>query len=352
MKILILRSQRQAVGSVPTDAYTQTFGGAYAERVLENLRGADDFCKACGPDCIACRKPYDRRFDENVAGVIAFPAVMPYVLENPADYVPRSVPAHDVLLAINIHEQLLIEAVRKSPQWHTRAIVAPIEAPDWVRPGTRAQARALARDSGVETAFPKPFCAFDPPAGTVLAQFRKHFHIGKPEVTLDVKDGRIDGAHVEVSAACGATYYVARWLTGKRLDDDLKYDVVSKRLHSYPCTASMDMDDELGDTILHVAGQAHFEILAPLEKEMPKSRPMVMSPLGRMVPQPVPVSENARNIEAAKEAILADLARGYPVRLKDLKCRRDLTPAAIQTALIILKQEQRLTAKGDSIFGT
>jgi len=264
MNVLILRSRRRPGPADAQDDYTQTLSTRYAERVLGNLVGDDGFCTACGADCIACRRPYARRLADRIAGVVDLPHTLPYLLEDPERYVGGDVPPHDVLLALHVHEQVLIEFLRRCGQWGTRAVVVPIEAPGWVSGSARRQGREICQANGVEIAFPKPFCAFDPPAGTTLASFRREFHVGKPEVELTVRDGVVKRAFVHVSAACGATYYVARHLEGRRVDDDLKYAVVAKRLHSYPCTASMAWDDELGETPLHVAGEAHYEILAPL----------------------------------------------------------------------------------------
>ena len=349
MRILILRSERRTSGEKPKDVYSQEFTSSYAEKVIGNLAGEEGFCSACGPDCNACRTPYNRKFAKNIAGVIAFPPILPYLLEKPRDYVPRDIPAHDILLAINIHEQILIEILKGCSGAGTRGAVVPLEAGEWVSGSAQSEARAICEENDVEICFPKPFCGFDPPSGTVLDEFRRRFHIGKPEVELELRGDTIGRAYVNVSAACGATYYVARWLAGKRVNDDLKYQVISKRLHSYPCTASMKWDDELGDTPLHVAGQAHYEILAPLRETAPEEPAMVMSPVGKMVLKPVPVQENVENVERAKRAILEELRRKGTVSLAGLKRKRKITPAAMHSALLILKQEGKIRTEGQKI---
>jgi len=338
MRILVLRSAARVPGAKPTDPYTQEFAGTFAEKVVGNLLGERGFCTACGPDCTACRDGCDRRFAGSIAGVIELPAVLPYLLEDPARHVPSDVPGHEIVLAVRIHEQILLEFLKRCSRWGTRGVVVPIESPDWLSPAARRQAREICRGAGVEIALPRPFCDFDPPAGGVLADFRRRFHVGRPAVELTVRDGRIEKAHVAVSAACGATYYVARWLTGKRVEDDLKYEVVAKRMHSYPCTASMKWDDEVSDTLMHVASRAHYEILDPLNLPDPLAGRMVPSPVGRMVLEPTPPRENIRNIERAKEAILERLAAGRTISLKSLRKERRITPAAFSSALLILTQ--------------
>jgi hypothetical protein len=350
MRVLILRSERHSRREGAEGAYIQEFSSPYADRVIGNIVGEDDFCVSCGPDCIACRKIYDRKFSENIAGVISFPNTLPYLIERPDHFVPGKVPSHDILLAINIHEQILIEVIRKCRAWGTRGVVAPIEDPDWISGATRARAEEICRECQVEIDFPKPFCTFDPPAHGVLDQFRNRFHIGKPKVDIHVQDGRIASADVRVSAPCGATYYIARWLEGKSVDDDLEFDVVSKRLHSYPCTGSMKWDKELNDTVLHMAGQAHREILTGLIHEPQEEPNRVMSPLGIMVLKPVPPRENLENIEKAKKAILSDLASGEKMSLQSLRSKPNITPAAIHSAMLLLKQEGKITTEGYRIF--
>ncbi len=349
MKVLILRSEKTAARESPTHPYLQHFSSSYAEKVIGNLTGDDRFCTACGPDCLHCRRGYNRKFGDDIAGVIAFPAALPHLLENPEDHLPRALPQHDIMLAINIHEQILLEILKRCAEAGTRGIVAPMEAPGWVSGSARTEAKTLCRENNIEVSFPEPFCDFDPPSGSTLAEFRERFHIGKPEVALDIRHNRIKDARVEISAPCGATYYVARWLLGKHLDDDLKHEVVSKRLHSYPCTASMKWDDEIGDTPLHVAALAHYEILAQLKKKAQEDRGMMMSPTGQMIPRPAPLQENLKNVETAKAAILETLSDGKAVSLHSLKEKQEITPAALHSALLILKQEGKIRTAGGNI---
>jgi len=349
MKLLVFRSQRTSDTPEP-DEYSQEFDTVYADRVIGNLVNDKSFCTACGPDCIACRTPYGRRFGENIAGVVGFPSVMPYVLEKPKKKVPKSVPQHDILIAIHIHEQILIECLKCCCEWGTRGVIVPLEETGWVSGATQAEARRICEAQEVEIAFPKPFCSLNPPTGSLLAEFRKEFHIGYPDVELHVQDNRIVEAKVHVSAPCGATYYIARWLKGKSLDDDLKYEIVSKRLHSYPCTAGMDWDEDLDDTVLHVSGKAHYRILDQLGLAGPSDEPeTVVSPLGKALPRPVPIAENVRNIEEAKAAILDRLVKNEAVPLKALRRMRRITPAALNTALLTLRREGSIVLRGGEV---
>lgn len=342
MKLVVFRSRKTA-GRKPRAKYIQKLDTRFADRVLGNLRDTSGYCTACGPDCNGCRNRYAGRFDRDLAGVVDLPGVLPYVLEKPADHVPRDVPRHDVLLAVAIHEQILVEIAETCRRWGTRGIVVPLEAPDWISGAARAEIHRICERQGIEVAFPKPFCAFRPPQGGVLAAFREQFHVGCPDVALTVEDGVITDVDVRISAACGATYCVARWLAGRRVDENLEIEVISRRWHAFPCTASMERDPELHDeTPLHVAGQAHYALLAPHKRVAGLESETVTSPLGTSVRRPLPPKEYLAKIEAARDLILAVIARDGSASLRLLLRSREASPAAVNTALLLLKQEGRI----------
>ena len=182
MKLVVLRSENSGIEKGSEDHYLQEFNTHYAGRVIGNLRGKPEFCTACAAECTHCRDPYRRDFSGDIAGVFSFPAVLPYVIEKPAQYVPPDVPLHDALLAIHIHEQILLEMLKQCGRWGTKCVVVPLEAPDWMTHSARTQAKAICEKTGVEIAFPKPFCGFKPAPGGALAAFRDYFRIGYPEV--------------------------------------------------------------------------------------------------------------------------------------------------------------------------
>jgi hypothetical protein len=334
MKLAVFRSDPAPHVEGGDPDYTIRFESRYAGRFLGNLRGAEDFCTACGPACTFCRKKLDRRFGDSIVEIVRFPGLLPYILERPAECVPRDLPPHDVLVIIDIHEEILLETLKVCRKWGVRGVVAPIESLDWISGAARAEAERICAREGIAIAFPKPFCAFRPPEGSHLAEFRRFFHIGAPEVRFEIANGKIKSAEVEISAPCGGTYYIARGLAGISLDEDL-IQVISKRLHSYPCTASMAWDDEINDTILHVGAHSHFHILEGIA-EIRDSEETVISPLGKAVLKPVPIAENLRNVEEAESAILAQLASGRPLTLADLRAQKEHSPAAIHSALLNL----------------
>ena len=344
MRLVVLCSQKTGVEQAPDDPYLQEFNTHYAERVIGNLRGKPEFCAACAAECLHCRDPYRRDFSGDLAGVFAFPAVLPYVLESPDQYVPPEIPPHDALLAIHIHEQILLEILRHCGRWGTKCVVVPLEAPDWITRSARARAIALGQANGFEIAFPKPFCGFKPSPGTTLAAFRDHFHIGYPEVELTVAGGKITQANVIASAACGSTYYIARWLVGRSLEDELVTEVISRRLHSFPCTASMERDPELGgDTPLHIAGQAHNLMLARVKELPPPLTDRVLSPHGQWIQKAPSATDTRKSIERAKAVILEEVRARGTYALAQVRAKApDLNPAAFVSAALLLKKEGKL----------
>jgi hypothetical protein len=56
------------------------------------------------------------------------------------------------------------------------------------------------------------------------------------------------------SAPCGSTWFIAKQLAGVEVENKReRYERISKSHHAYPCTASMEKNREIGDTILHRA---------------------------------------------------------------------------------------------------
>jgi hypothetical protein len=95
--------------------------------------------------------------------------------------------------------------------------------------------------------------------------------IGKPVLTVSTvgkgKREAIEAAVVRVSAPCGSTWYVARKLTGVETKKEILYDAIAKAHHSYPCTATMGIDPETKEPILHLGG---FIIREAVEKALEK----------------------------------------------------------------------------------
>ena len=110
---------------------------------------------------------------------------------------------------------------------------------------------------------PKPFCTltentinahrrlveYDVP---LVAQFARYF--GKPvlDVIVDEESKCVAGVNVVRDAACGGGHHVATGLMGISAEE-AEY-AAGMLHHHYPCLASMAIDPDYNDTLLHVSG--------------------------------------------------------------------------------------------------
>ncbi len=258
MKLLVACSQPHDASLRP-GAFERSFDCVWADRFLKHLRNEHrDICTGCGDSCLHCRDWRVPDFSADLAGVIRFPSLLPELLDDPREYLPDDLPAHDALVAIAIHEEILIALPELSARAGGKAVIAPIEAPEWVSRWARGKLEQKCRERGLEVAVPKPFCNLARGVGRALDAFIEHFRIGRPEFDIACLDGRAATVAARISAPCGNSHYVAHCLQGYPLDDHVHLEV-SRCWHSYPCTASMKQDPELGDTILHKGGQIHME---------------------------------------------------------------------------------------------
>jgi len=264
MNILVLRSSR--LGARPQsasikDPYRLSYNTSYAKRFLGHLRAEEGYCRACADNCRNCRGGYGLDFSSSVTGIIDFPSTMPAIIDDPFEFVPQDVPRHDVLVAISVNEEVLLAFLKKHPI--VRAVIVPIEQSDWITPYWEGAVSNFCEENGIEASFPKPFCSFDPVSG-VLKEFKTKFRIGRPEIDFVLRDGRIIETRVLCSAPCGATYFTARSLEGRRVDEDLPF-VIDNALSAYPCTAGRTVDRDFNDSITHQAVKLQRDILKPLK---------------------------------------------------------------------------------------
>jgi len=230
---------------------------AYAERVIGHLTDTGTYCSSCQDKCITCRASYDLDFSDSVAGIIDFPSVLPAVLDDPEEYLPEKVPHHDICIAVSVHEELIISFIREFSG--SKGFIVPVEESHWISPHGISMVKEICEQKGIESAFPKPFCSFAPQT-TILREFRKQFKIGMPEVRFTVQNGIVQKTRVISSAPCGATYYVARNLEKKAVDNDLLL-AADMLLSAYPCTADHSLDREFNDSITHEAVKIQKQVL-------------------------------------------------------------------------------------------
>ena len=226
------------------------YGDVFGERILGNLLNHSTFCESCGLACVHCRNEYPS-FAKDIVDAIHLPTKLPPFLEDPLKYYPQQLLDCDLILAIGLHPDLLTCLPEIANKAEAKAIIVPIENRSWCPSGLRRQLENRLDEIRVEAAFPKPFCSLDEKEG-MIGDFCKIYRLGQPKLEVILDNDTVTGSFVRRSAPCGSTWYVAqqiRWHRTKGLED-----VIARAHHSYPCTASMEVDPELGDALLHVAG--------------------------------------------------------------------------------------------------
>ncbi|MEM1581140.1 MAG: DUF166 domain-containing protein [Candidatus Bathyarchaeia archaeon] len=236
----------------------------FAERVIGNLCNTPDFCRSCGLTCTYCRTIYGS-FAEDIHYVYRIPGSLPAFIEEPRKYLPNNVSKCDVIIAVALHPDILLAMPSFALESEAKAVIIPIENKSWCPPGLREQLKEKFDEIGIEYLFPKPFCSLENSSQRIIEGFAKRYRMGKPLVEVEVRGDRIANVNVIRSAPCGSTWFIAQYIKGRRLSEI--EEAVAIAHHSYPCTASMEIDPELGDAILHKAGYIIREAVKEAIKE-------------------------------------------------------------------------------------
>ncbi len=191
------------------------------------------------------------------------PSHFPIVIDEPRDFLPNSLPAADLVLALGEHPGIaeLLPDVAKITG--AKALVAPVDRVEWLPKGLANQLRGWLKEIGVTSVFPKPFCSltetsygvrgqrveYDDP---LIGEFAHYFGKPRVRVSVDPATKTITAAEVERDAACGCIRYIAEGIVGNRVDDaEFQAGMLH---HHYPCLASMGIDSDYSDTLMHVSG--------------------------------------------------------------------------------------------------
>jgi hypothetical protein len=242
--------------------------GAFGQKLIRHFSDVEGFCTGC-PDCIQCRQHYDLDYSRDLAYIFEQPGNLPMMLDDAEEYLPpaSSLAGIHTVLAVNLHQDMLLSLPERLAEAGVKALVVPVEDPLWLQGGPKRQVEQKAKQLALEVSFPKPFCSLrEDAAHPEINKFIRYFRIGFPVFRIKKENGVIREAEVVRSSPCGCAYFVAHNLEGVHADEKLD-EFVSRKWHEYPCTASMKMDRELKDTILHLAGYLHREAVASAVKE-------------------------------------------------------------------------------------
>ena len=239
--------------------------GAYGQRHVDNIR-------AHGPP-------------EWEIAVWQAPAVLPPIVDYPEDHLPAAFAPADLILSFAEHRgvaELLPEIARMAG---ARAVIAAVDNEAWLPRGLARQLRGWLADIGVACVTPKPLCSlnetsyaqgrrlrvdYDDP---LIRAFARHF--GQPELqlTIDSQSRRITEVQVNRDAFCGCARHVAQGLVGVSVDDAEQQAGLLH--HHYPCQASMGIDTDYGDTLMHISGHLVRDNIAEQVKSLKQVRYLV-----------------------------------------------------------------------------
>ena len=230
------------------------FSGEVGKRFVLNLV-YPSFCPylgACGIDeCSRC-KDYD--YASNIAMVHEFSEPQSYgvYIEDVNAILPEIVSA-DLLIAINLHPDVLIELPMILANHNYKALIVPVEDGRWCSVGLRKQIENECNKVGIEFAFPKPFCTLKANS-KVISEFCSFFKLGMPEFEIEMDGNVIKKVKVKADV-CGCAYYVARRMEGYIIESEEEFwKDIHQHQCAYPCMASMERDAELIEAPFHLAG--------------------------------------------------------------------------------------------------
>ena len=192
------------------------------------------------------------------------PSMLPPMIDYPEDYLPDHLPGADLILSFAEHRGVAELLPDIAGMCGAKAVIAPVDNEAWLPRGLARQLRGWLQRIDVACATPKPLCslteidygltrrerlAYDSP---LIAEFATHFGQPRLRLTVDEKAGVIQSAAVERDTVCGCARFVAERLVG--LSADEAPEKAGLLHHHFPCLASMGIDPDFGDTLMHVSG--------------------------------------------------------------------------------------------------
>ena len=194
----------------------------------------------------------------SVVGIHEVPEDLPEFIDDISIYIPDDLPEADLILSVGLYGDINMIIPFIASKTGAKSIIVPIHDPKQIPAGLQMEIES--ETGGARIVFPKPFCSLEPVGDKYIDQFVNSF--GKPELEIKA-DNLIRYVEVKRGAPCGSTWFVAEKL--KNIPVDEAEFEAGGRYHNYPCLASMDVDPQIGDTILHIAG---YRIKEAVKREL------------------------------------------------------------------------------------
>jgi hypothetical protein len=213
---------------------------------------------------IAVQGFYGERMVENIkrhcpanweVNQVTFPAGLPSIIDDADEFLPHELPAADLLISLGEHPgvaQMIPDMVGRSG---AKAVIAPADNRAWLPFGLARQIKQKLDSMGVDMVYPIPFCTLteNDSQNPFIREFARYF--GRPDVDIEFYQNdkhRVGTVTVKREAPCGSTRFVAERLAGVWFREAVEQAGLLH--HQFPCLATMAMDREFEDTLMHRAG--------------------------------------------------------------------------------------------------
>lgn len=205
------------------------------------------------------------------------PNILPQVLDYPEEYLPESLPVADLVLSFGEHKGVAELIPDVAQMCGAKAVIASVDNEAALPRGLARQLRGWLERMGVVCVTPKPLCSlteidygvsrrerttYEQP---LISEFARYFGQPKLKLILDPDTRSITSAEVLRDAVCGCARYTAERLVGVSADD--AEQEAGLLHHHYPCLASMGIDSDFGDTLMHISGNVLKDEVAKQVKE-------------------------------------------------------------------------------------
>ncbi len=206
--------------------------GKYGERLIETIKNHTDF---------------------QVVSVDV-PEFLPGFIEDPEEFVkelnldPRLFEA-DLIILYTFHPDLTPEIVRLAGQRGVKAVIIPGGIG---RAGSIGELEQIAEKYNIHIEVDEICCTLEECGVPAVDEFAKR--LGKPELQVETRDGRISAVNVLRGSPCGATWHAAAGMVGKTVDE--APSMTGLFCQQYPCRAVRG-----GPGGIHTSGDLHKDAM-------------------------------------------------------------------------------------------
>lgn len=166
---------------------------------------------------------------------VEVPQVLPGFIEDPQEFVAElnldpEIFQVDLLILYTFHPDLTPEIVRLAGEKGVKAAIIPGGIG---RAGSIGELEKIAEKYGIHIEVDEICCTLEKCGVPAVDEFAEL--LGKPEIKVETKDGRISSVKVLRGSPCGATWHSAEGLIGKKVDE--APSMAGLFCQQYPCRA-------------------------------------------------------------------------------------------------------------------